>query len=55
MCHGHYLGETLPPARYPALAAYFGRLVATPIFVAQLAAEKPFTAQMGFSQDSMGT
>jgi glutathione S-transferase len=45
----HYLGET---ARYPALSAYFGRLVTTPVFVEQLAAEKPFAEQMGFSQDS---
>ncbi len=48
----HYLGETISPARYPALAAYFRRLVGTPIFVEQLSAEKPFAEQMGFSQDS---
>ncbi|WP_394892451.1 glutathione S-transferase family protein [Mesorhizobium sp. AaZ16] len=49
----HYLGETVSPARYPALSAYFRRLVTTPIFVEQLAAEKPFAEQMGFSQDSL--
>jgi glutathione S-transferase len=49
----HYLGETISPARYPALAAYFRRLVGTPIFVEQLAAEKPFAKQMGFSQASL--
>jgi glutathione S-transferase len=48
----HYLGETISPARYPAFAAYFRRLVRTPVFVAQLAAEKPVTEQMGCSQDS---
>jgi glutathione S-transferase len=48
----HYLGETLSRARYPALSAYFRRLVATPVFVEQLAAEKPFAEQMGLSQDS---
>ena len=48
----HYLGETVSPARHPALSAYFRRLVGTPIFVEQLAAEKPFAEQMGFSQDS---
>lgn len=49
----HYLGETISPTRYPVLAAYFRRLVTTPVFVEQLAAEKPFTEQMGFSQDSL--
>jgi glutathione S-transferase len=48
----HYLGETVSPARYPALSAYFRRLVVTPVFVEQLAAEKPFAEQMGFSQNS---
>jgi glutathione S-transferase len=49
----HYLGENVSTGSYPALATYFRRLVATPIFVAQLAAEQPFTEQMGFSQDSL--
>jgi glutathione S-transferase len=49
----HYLGETVSTTRCPALATYFRRLVATPTFVAQLAAEKPFTEQMGFSQESL--
>lgn len=49
----HYLGETVSPARYPALSAYFRRLVLTPVFVKQLAAEKPFAEQMGLSQASL--
>ena len=49
----HYLGETVSSARYPALSDYFRRLVGTPVFVEQLAAEKPFAEQMGFSQDSL--
>jgi glutathione S-transferase len=48
-----YLGETVPAARYPALSAYFRRLLAMPVFVKQLADEKPFTEQMGFSQESV--
>jgi glutathione S-transferase len=49
----HYLGERLADGPYPALAAYFRRLVATPVFVAQLDAELPFARQMGLSQDSL--
>jgi glutathione S-transferase len=48
-----YLGETVPAARYPALSAYFRRLLTMPVFVAQLADEKPFIEQMGFSQESV--
>jgi glutathione S-transferase len=48
-----YLGETVPATRYPALSAYFRRLLKLPAFVAQLADEKPFTEQMGFSQESV--
>lgn len=49
----HYVGESISTALYPALAAYFRRLVATPVFVEQLAAEKPFAEQMGIAQDSV--
>ncbi|NJM83962.1 MAG: glutathione S-transferase family protein [Tabrizicola sp.] len=48
-----YLGETVPAARYPALSTYFRHLLRLPVFIAQLADEKPFTAQMGFSQESL--
>jgi glutathione S-transferase len=48
-----YLGETVPAARYPALSAYFRRLLNMPAVIAQLADEKPFTEQMGFSQESV--
>ena len=44
----HYLGETVTPELYPALSAYFRRLLATPIFVEQLAVERPYAEQMGF-------
>jgi glutathione S-transferase len=49
----HYLGEGATLARYPALSSYFKRLVAMPVFARQLAAEEPFAAQMGLSQDSL--
>jgi glutathione S-transferase len=50
----HYLGERVSDQRYPGLAAYFRRLVTSPVFVEQLEAELPFTKQMGFSQDGLG-
>lgn len=46
----HYLGEAVSPEPYPGLSAYFRRLVSTPVFVEQLAAETPFAKQMGLSQ-----
>ncbi len=49
----HYLGEAVDPNVYPSLCDYFRRLVAIPEFVEQLGAEKPFTEQMGFSQDGL--
>jgi glutathione S-transferase len=49
----HYLGAPVARDRYPALAAYFRRLLAMPIFAAQLDAEQPFANQMGLSQDSL--
>jgi len=49
----HYLGETVPVARFPALSTYFRRMLTTPVFIEQLASEKPFTEQMGFSQESL--
>jgi glutathione S-transferase len=49
----HYLGETVSAAHHPALSRYFRRLLATQVFRAQLAAEKPFTEQMGISQESV--
>lgn len=45
-----YLGEDVPAERYPALSTYFRRLVATPVFLEQLASETPFAEQMGLSQ-----
>jgi glutathione S-transferase len=48
-----YLGETVPAPHYPALSTYFRRLLALPVFVAQLADEKPFAEKMGFSQESV--
>jgi glutathione S-transferase len=49
----HYLGERETVAQYPALDGYFRRLLATPVFVAQLDAEEPFARQMGLSQESL--
>lgn len=51
----HYLGETVSAARFPALSTYFRRMLTTPAFIEQLASEKPFTEQMGFSQESLAT
>lgn len=48
-----YLGETVPTDRFPALSTYFRRLLTLPAFIEQLADEKPFAVQMGFSQESM--
>jgi len=43
----HYLGETISPSQYPALSAWFRRLLAMPVFERQLEAEEPFAQQMG--------
>lgn len=46
----HYLGGRVDAAKYPKLAAYFRKHIASPIVSAAIKAEKPFSDKLGLDR-----